>query len=111
MIQGGDPQGTGGGGPGYTIEAEDSALALEHDFGVVSMANSGSPDTAGSQFFIVTNEDGQHSLDGSYAVFGKVVKGMDVAVEISKIPVRDNGQGEMSQPINPVYMTKVYIKD
>jgi cyclophilin family peptidyl-prolyl cis-trans isomerase len=111
MIQGGDPNGDGTGGPGYNIPAEDSALALEHDYGVISMANSGSPDTAGSQFFIVVNKDGQHSLDGSYAVFGKVVKGMDVVLEISKVAVRDNGQGEDSRPVTTIYMDKVYIKD
>ncbi len=110
MVQGGDPSGDGTGGPGYSIEAEDSALALEHDLGVISMANSGSPDTAGSQFFIVVNEDGTHTLDGDYAVFGKVVKGMDVVMEIADQPVRDNGQGEQSRPINPIHMNRVYIK-
>lgn len=110
MIQSGDPNGDGTGGPDYSIEAEDSALALKHNYGSISMANSGSPDTAGSQFFIVTNPDGTPDLDGSYAVFGKVVSGMDVVDRISRQPVTDNGQGEQSSPINPVLLQKVYIK-
>lgn len=110
MIQGGDPAADGTGGPGYSIEAEDSALALKHDYGVISMANSGSPDTAGSQFFIVVAEDGYHSLDGKYAVFGKVVSGMDAVVTISRQPVTDNGQGEDSKPVNNIHMDRVHIK-
>lgn len=110
MIQGGDPNGDGTGGPGYNIEAEDSALALKHDLGAISMANSGSPDTAGSQFFIVTNQDGQHNLDGDYAVFGKVVSGMSVVLEIANQPVTDNGQGEQSRPIAAIQLNRVYIK-
>lgn len=110
MIQSGDPNGDGTGGPGYTIEGESSALDLKHNYGSISMANSGSPDTAGSQFFIVTNPDGVPDLDGSYAVFGKVVSGMDVVDRISRQPVRDNGQGELSSPINPVLLQRVYIK-
>jgi cyclophilin family peptidyl-prolyl cis-trans isomerase len=110
MIQSGDPNGDGTGGPGYSIEGEASALDLKHNYGSISMANSGSPDTAGSQFFIVTNPDGTPDLDGSYAVFGKVVSGMDVVDRISRQPVRDNGQGEQSSPINPVLLQRVYIK-
>jgi peptidyl-prolyl cis-trans isomerase A (cyclophilin A) len=105
MIQGGDPEGTGAGGPGYQIPDEPAALALEHDYGVISMANSG-PDSGGSQFFIVTNLDGSHHLNGKHAVFGKVVKGMDVAVAISKL---DNNGDE--RPDSSVVMRKVYVKD
>jgi cyclophilin family peptidyl-prolyl cis-trans isomerase len=74
------------------------------------MANSGSPDTAGSQFFIVTNPDGESQLDGGYAVFGKVIGGFDVVERIDTQPVIDNGQNELSKPINPVHLIRVSIK-
>ena len=82
MIQGGDPQGTGMGGPGYRIKGEFkhngfSQNNLKHDRGVLSMARSMMPDTAGSQFFIM--HDKAPHLDGEYAAFGKVIEGMDVA--------------------------------
>jgi cyclophilin family peptidyl-prolyl cis-trans isomerase len=104
MIQGGDPEGTGTGGPGYTIPDEESALAIKHDYGVLSMANSG-PDSGGSQFFIVVNPDGSHHLDGQHAVFGKVTSGMDVAVKISELP-RDSND----KPLEPVIMKRIYYK-
>lgn len=86
MIQGGDPQGTGMGGPGYRIKGEFkhngfSQNNLKHDRGVLSMARSMMPDTAGSQFFIM-HEDAKH-LDGQYAAFGKVTEGMDVVDAIA----------------------------
>ncbi len=105
MIQGGDPKGDGTGGPGYTIDDEQSALDLKHNYGVLSMANSG-PDTGGSQFFIVVNPEGSHHLDGQHAVFGKVTSGMDVAVKISELP-RDNND----KPLEPVIMKRVYYED
>lgn len=82
MIQGGDPQGTGMGGPGYRIKGEFkhngfSKNNLKHDRGVLSMARSMMPDTAGSQFFIM--HDKAPHLDGEYAAFGKVIEGMEVA--------------------------------
>mgnify|MGYP005793196919 FL=1 len=81
MIQGGCPQGTGMGGPGYTIKGEFTGNGfkndLKHDRGVLSMARAMSPNSAGSQFFIMV-EEAPH-LDGQYASFGKVVEGMDVA--------------------------------
>jgi peptidyl-prolyl cis-trans isomerase A (cyclophilin A) len=104
MIQGGDPEGTGTGGPGYTIPDEPSALALSHVQGVISMANSG-PDTGGSQFFIVTSANPQTHLDGKHAVFGRVVKGLDVAIEISSVPTNNQ-----DKPIQSVVMKDVYIK-
>ncbi len=88
MIQGGCPEGTGMGGPGYTIKGEFSsngvANNLKHTRGVISMARSMNPDSAGSQFFIM-HQDAPH-LDGQYAAFGKVVEGMDVVDEIASIP-------------------------
>ena len=84
MIQGGDPKGNGTGGPGYSIKGEFAlngvANPLKHTYGVLSMARSRMPDSAGSQFFIMTS-DSPH-LDGQYAAFGKVLEGMDAAEDI-----------------------------
>ncbi|HLQ71827.1 MAG TPA: peptidylprolyl isomerase [Bacillota bacterium] len=84
MIQGGDPEGNGSGGPGYTIAGEFSSNDfdndLKHERGVLSMARSGDPDSAGSQFFIMV-EEATH-LDGEYAGFGKVIDGMDTVDDI-----------------------------
>ena len=84
MIQGGCPEGTGMGGPGYTIPGEFTMNGfkndLKHERGVLSMARAMDPNSAGSQFFIMT-ETSPH-LDGQYAAFGKVTEGMDVADEI-----------------------------
>lgn len=85
MIQGGCPDGTGAGGPGYSIKGEFSANgvknSLDHTRGVISMARTMDPNSAGSQFFIM-HEDAPH-LDGNYAAFGKVLEGMDVVDEIA----------------------------
>ena len=85
MIQGGDPEGTGMGGPGYSIKGEFSQNRfnndLKHERGVISMARSMMPDSAGSQFFIM-HQDAPH-LDGAYAAFGKVIEGMDVVDRIA----------------------------
>ena len=87
MIQGGDPKGTGTGGPGYSIKGEfrlnGVANGLKHTYGVLSMARSQHPDSAGSQFFIMTS-DSPH-LDGSYAAFGKVLTGMETAERIVNV--------------------------
>lgn len=81
MAQGGDPLGNGTGGPNYSIYGEFSANGftneLSHDIGVISMARSNDYNSAGSQFFIVTDENAKLSLDGEYAAFGKVIEGMD----------------------------------
>lgn len=88
MIQGGDPQGIGTGGPGYTIKGEFSRNGfkndLKHEAGVLSMARSMLPNSAGSQFFIM-HKNAPH-LDGSYAAFGKVIEGMDVVNKIATTP-------------------------
>ncbi len=88
MIQGGCPQGTGTGGPGYQIKGEflqnGFPNSLKHEPGVISMARAMHPDSAGSQFFIM-HETSPH-LDGSYAAFGKVIEGMDVVNKIAEVP-------------------------
>ena len=88
MIQGGDPLGNGTGGPGYRIKGEFRANgcpnALKHKRGILSMARSMAPDSAGSQFFIMV-EDAPH-LDGQYAAFGEVSEGMDAVDEIVNAP-------------------------
>ena len=89
MIQGGDPEGTGMGGPGYSIKGEFAqngvANDLKHTQGVISMARAMHPDSAGSQFFIM-HKDAPH-LDGAYAAFGKVIDGMDVVNSIAAVRV------------------------
>lgn len=92
MIQGGDPNGNGTGGPGYTIEGEFTsngiANSLKHTEGVLSMARAKDPNSAGSQFFIMT-KDASH-LDGDYAAFGKVINGMDVVHKIENVETDSN---------------------
>jgi len=86
MLQGGCPNGNGMGGPGYSIKGEFSGNGfkndLKHDEGVLSMARSGHPDSAGSQFFII-HKQSPH-LDGQYAAFGKVIEGLDIVNKIAE---------------------------
>lgn len=88
MLQGGDPEGTGCGGPGYSIKGEFAANGVEnnlkHTEGVLSMARSMHPNSAGSQFFIM-HKNAPH-LDGSYAAFGKIIEGMEVVNKIAEVP-------------------------
>ncbi|WP_019423985.1 peptidylprolyl isomerase [Paenibacillus sp. OSY-SE] len=106
MIQGGDPEGSGIGGPGYSIKGEfaDNNFQndLKHSEGVISMARSASPDSAGSQFFIMVAEASH--LDGQYAAFGKVTKGMEMVQEIVSTP-RD----AQDKPNTPQKMKKVTV--
>lgn len=92
MIQGGDPKGDGTGGPGYSIEGEFTsngfANSLKHTKGVLSMARSQDPNSAGSQFFIMTKEASH--LDGEYAAFGKVISGLDVLEKIENVKTSSN---------------------
>ena len=101
MIQGGCPLGNGTGGPGYTIKAEFNDT--KHLPGIVSMARSSDPDSAGSQFFICVADDAY--LDNKYTAFGKVTKGYDVVEKISKVKVN-----LQDRPLEPVVMKKVYVK-
>lgn len=107
MIQGGCPQGTGTGGPGWHIKGEFASNGVKNDLkhtrGVLSMARSMMKDSAGSQFFIM-HKDAPH-LDGEYAAFGKVVEGMDVVDEIAaaETDFRD-------KPVTPQVMKKVTIE-
>ena len=106
MIQGGCPDGTGMGGPGYSIRGEFSANGfnnpIKHTRGVISMARSMNPDSAGSQFFIM-HEDAPH-LDGQYAAFGRVVEGMEVVDEIANTPT-----GRNDRPHTPQVMQSVVL--
>ena len=106
MIQGGDPQGVGTGGPGYHIKGEFIANGfpndLKHTTGVISMARAGHPDSAGSQFFIMV-DDAPH-LDGQYAAFGKVIEGIEEAQRIVAVK-RDY----MDKPLESQTMVKVTV--
>ena len=101
MIQGGCPKGTGTGGPGYCIKGEflfnGVKNDLKHKRGVLSMARSSSPNSAGSQFFIM-HEDGEF-LDGQYAAFGKVLEGMDVVDKIAATKTDGNDRPLTEQKI------------
>ncbi len=111
MIQGGDPDGNGSGGPGYQIKGEFSSNGwdnpLSHTRGTISMARGGDPDSAGSQFFI-TNADATF-LDGDYAAFGKVVDGMDVVDDITSVEKTTNARGELSVPLEPVVIETIRV--
>ena len=106
MIQGGDPQGIGIGGPGYSIKGEFAMNGVKNDLkhtrGVLSMARSMAPSSAGSQFFIM-HEDAPH-LDGQYAAFGKVIEGMDAVDKIAKCMT-----GRNDKPIHRQAMKKVTV--
>nr|WP_291582505.1 peptidylprolyl isomerase [Clostridium sp. UBA6640] len=106
MIQGGDPEGTGVGGPGYSIKGEFSSNGFEnnlkHDRGVISMARAQDKNSAGSQFFIM-HKDSPH-LDGEYAAFGKVIEGIEVVDKIAAIET--DGQ---DRPKEDAKMKKVTV--
>ncbi len=114
MIQGGDPEGTGMGGPGYGIKGEFKENGFEnpisHLRGIISMARSSMPNSAGSQFFIVT--DDSTFLDGQYAAFGCVLEGMDEVDKIVKTRVitRSPFGGGKDRPVEPPVMKKVTVE-
>jgi peptidyl-prolyl cis-trans isomerase A (cyclophilin A) len=116
MIQGGDPQGTGEGSPGYKFDDEIAPNRHFDKAGILAMANSG-PNTNGSQFFI-TVAPAEH-LDGHYSIFGEVVSGQDVADAISKAPRKPAEGGEepvtkdslTDKPVTPVKLIRVVIRN
>ncbi|HAW16503.1 MAG TPA: peptidylprolyl isomerase [Clostridiales bacterium] len=107
MIQGGCPDGTGMGGPGYTIKGEFASNGfrndLRHTRGVLSMARAMDPNSAGSQFFIM-HENAPH-LDGQYAAFGKVIEGMDVVDRIASVRTDYN-----DKPLEPVVIEVMAVQ-
>ncbi len=107
MIQGGDPKGMGTGGPGYSIKGEFTRNGfkndLKHERGVLSMARSMMPNSAGSQFFIM-HKNSPH-LDGQYASFGKVLEGMEVVDAIA-----NTRRGPNDKPVTPQVMKKVTVE-
>lgn len=108
MIQGGDPEGTGMGGPGYTIKGEFSSNGVKNDLkhtrGVISMARAMNPNSAGSQFFIM-HDDAPH-LDGQYAAFGKMTEGFEVLDEIATTAVDRNDRPLNEQKIESVVISE-----
>lgn len=105
MIQGGDPNGNGTGGPGYKFN--DEPITDEYTAGTVAMANSG-PNTNGSQFFIMHKAN---DLQKSYVIFGNVTAGMDVVEAIATVPVKNNASGENSLPVTPITLKSVDIQE
>ena len=104
MLQGGDPDGTGTGGPDYSIRGEFTQNGFEnnlaHDPGVLSMARTMAPDSAGSQFFIM-HKKSPH-LDGAYAAFGKITEGMDIVNKIAEVPTDYNDRPMETQRMKTV---------
>ena len=102
MIQGGDPTGTGTGGPGYKLKAEFNNM--KHERGVLSMARTADPNSAGSQFFVM-HANSPH-LDNQYTAFGKATGGLDVIDKIANAP-----RGAQDRPKNPAKITKITINE
>ena len=107
VIQGGDPTGTGTGGPGYKFA--DEPVAREYERGTLAMANAG-PNTNGSQFFVVL-EDLRGKLPKNYTIFGRVTEGMDVVDAIANTPTITGRSGENSTPTEPITLEKVTISE
>lgn len=105
MIQGGDPTGTGTGGPGYSFN--DEPFQGSYTRGTVAMANAG-PNTNGSQFFIMQADV---PLPPNYVIFGHVTQGMDVVDKIANAPVQSSSNGELSKPVVPVTVESVTVKE
>jgi cyclophilin family peptidyl-prolyl cis-trans isomerase len=107
VIQGGDPTGTGSGGPGYKFA--DEPIARDYERGTLAMANAG-PNTNGSQFFVVL-EDLRGKLPKNYTIFGRVTEGMDVVDAIANTPTRTGRSGENSTPTEPITLENVTISE
>jgi len=110
VIQGGDPTGTGTGGPGYTFADEPIPANRNYEKGTLAMANSG-PNTNGSQFFIcLDNLTAKGALPKQYTIFGKVTQGLDVVDKIAATPTKPDQRGEKSVPTEKVFMESVTIQ-
>ncbi|MDJ0923399.1 MAG: peptidylprolyl isomerase [Acidimicrobiia bacterium] len=107
VLQAGDPTATGRDGPGYTIPDELPAAGFLYEKGVLAMANSG-PDTSGSQFFIMFADAG---LPPNYSVFGRVTEGFDTLERIAAIPLGPNAFGEVSVPLQTLYIEQISISE
>ncbi len=107
MIQGGDPSGTGAGGPGYRFA--DERVQRRYERGIVAMANAG-PNTNGSQFFIC-HGPGAESLPPNYTIFGRVTEGLDTVDAIAGVPTRRGRSGENSSPTEDIRITSVDIEE
>jgi len=116
VIQGGDIntrdnsyRNDGTGNPGYTIDAEFNNI--EHDLGILSMARSNDPNSAGSQFFICLSREYTFQLDGSYTAFGRVIEGLEVVQAIGQVPVTMNDHGEVSQPLERIFILDTWMEE
>lgn len=107
MVQGGCPEGTGMGGPGHTIEAEFNDIP--HERGVISMARSRHPDSAGSQFFFVHGDHAAH-LDGQYTAFGHILEGLDVLDALASVECEFGPGGERSRPVEDLRLLRVTLE-
>jgi cyclophilin family peptidyl-prolyl cis-trans isomerase len=108
VAQGGDPTGSGSGGPGYKFADEDIPRHRDYEKGALAMANSG-PGTNGSQFFICL-EDLSGRLPKQYNLFGKVTDGMDVVEGMARVPLLPGGDGARSRPQTPITINKVTVE-
>lgn len=106
VVQAGDPNGNGQGGPGYNIDLEKSPLV--HDFGVVSMARTGDPNSAGSQFFVCLSREGTSFLDGNYCTFGEAVSGAETILKLESTEIV---AGTPDQPVNPPKIKSAKLVD
>jgi len=104
VIQGGDPAGTGSGGPGYAYALEKSTLP--HDFGVISIARSTDPNTNGCQVFVCLSREGTKHLDGRYAAFGQLIRGAEAVLKIAAVPV-----GKEDRPLDPPKIRSARLVD
>jgi cyclophilin family peptidyl-prolyl cis-trans isomerase len=111
MIQGGDPQGTGGGGPGYDWGSpDDTPDDLQYELGDLAYANSTGEDTSGSQFFLITGPQGV-GLPPNYIKFGTTVEGLDIAQRISYLVDLEQYDGQNAPPTQPVHIVKVTVEE
>lgn len=108
MMQSGDPTGTGTGGPGYEIPDDPVPADLDYRTGVLAMANTGAPNSGGSQFFIML---GDTPLPKTYSILGRVTTGLDVLATTNAREVVDNGMGEVSRPVEPIFVESVSVAE